>query len=105
MGLGLPIAPPAANSFAHQQVVHRGTPPIKKTPTRRTYSRAMPRLIWRSSGGGAVSHERGIPVAEMSQTVPIRVRLSEAALERGCLAILLEKSSRTWDDQNLKPEI
>ena len=33
-------------------MVHRGTSLIKKRLSLRTYSRPMPRLLWRSCGGG-----------------------------------------------------
>jgi len=41
---------------------YRGTSLIRKRHPVGPYSRTMPRLLWRSWGGGAVSYQRGTPV-------------------------------------------
>jgi len=41
---------------------YRGTPLIRNRHLVGPCSRTMPRLLWRSQGGGAVSYERGTPV-------------------------------------------
>ena len=41
---------------------YRGTLFIRNTPLLGTYSRTMPRALWWSLGGGAISYERGTPV-------------------------------------------
>ena len=42
--------------------LYRSTSLIRNTPLLGPYSRTMPRVLWWSEGGGAVSHERGTPV-------------------------------------------
>ena len=46
---------------------YRGTSLIRKHPTLGPYSRPMPRALWWALGGGAVSYERGTPVAGARQ--------------------------------------
>jgi len=43
--------------------LYRGTSLIRKRLLLGPYSRHMPRALWWSLGGGAVSHERGTPVS------------------------------------------
>ena len=48
------------------------------------YSRTMPRVLWWSEGGGAVSYERGTPVINLTFCVQVgqRVRNEQGTLTR-----------------------
>ena len=65
-------------------VCYRGTSPIRNSAPLGPYHRTMPRALWKPLGGGAVSYERGDPVA----------RAREGRLRNG--ARLLQ--SRTWQE-------
>ena len=43
------------------RTAYRGTSLIRNTPLPGPYIRAIPRVLWWSGGGGAVSYERGTP--------------------------------------------
>jgi len=50
------------SSFPRTPQLNRSTSLKRNTPLLGPYSRTMPRVLWRSWGGGAVSYERGTPV-------------------------------------------
>ena len=51
---------------------YRVTSLIRNTPLLGLYSRTIPRVLWWSWGGGAVSYERGTPVLPVVPNVATR---------------------------------
>ena len=74
---------------------YRGTSLIRNRPLLGPYSRTIPRVIWWSVGGGAVSSERGThvgPTVEFALAMEIerereRERGSMCVCERVCVCV------------------
>ena len=78
---------------------YRGTSLIRNTPLLGPYRRSIPRVLWWSSGGGAVSYERGTP--EVMRLVD---RFLSATLELCQLPLLLPEIPPPMQPYTRNPE-